>query len=290
MQRSILAWDCREAMRGSRESLILKHVEASLALLSRPERRDLAEFERPTSAHPGLEKIKMIEPMIVFGRAAHVGLADFEKRAIIVDDLDLSAGDVDIERLIWSSTNTSRAIALGAPAWHSLQLLPIEETRYHRTPPIAMDPRPDGTWRNSIRIICHGEQPTAVSIENSLARAGLEVAGPNIAWSDDAAIHLHVGRHDWDAREPRLLDSWRSGKLVIDLDVAAGHADDRKSEALRVEHEVNGLICDSVSEVISSCRDVYSDRVFWKKLIKAGHKTATPLCERWNEIAAQVLS
>lgn len=287
MEQVVFALDASDALASSRKACVFKGIEAAMGTRAAVDRRDCASLGARRTSVPGLRRVRLRETLIAFDRAAHLGLADFEKRTIFTQDIVVDRPDVDIERLIWSSINTSRAIALGTPAWASLQALPISGISRHAMPPIDMGAAAE-VHGASVRIIAHGHQPLAASATALLRRAGFAIADGGAAWCDEAAIHLHIGPHDLDAEEPRILDSWASGRLVIQM---PGEADGpERRDALLVDHERNGIFCRSVGEIVATCEDVRADGTFWRQLVKGGHKTIVRHLGGWSDIAAAILA
>ena len=287
MEQVVFALDARDALVSSRKACIFKGLEAAMGARAVVDRRDCASLGARRTSLPGLERVRLPQTLIAFDRAAHLGLADFEKRTIFTQDLAVDRPDIDIEQLIWSSINTSRAIALGTPAWASLQSLPINGISRHPMPPIDMGAAGEARGA-SVRIVAHGHQPLAVSATGLLRRAGFSIADGGPAWCDEAAIHLHIGPHDLDAEQPRIVDSWASGRLVIQM---PGEADGpERHDPLLVDHERNGIFCRSLGEIVATCEDVRADGTFWRQLVKGGHRTIARHLEGWSDIAAAILA
>ena len=287
MERVVFALDSRDAVASGRKACVFKGIETAMSARASVERRDCASLDAQRTSLPGLERVRLPQTLIAFDRAAHIGLADFEKRTIFTQDLAVDRPDVDIERLIWSSINTSRALALGSPAWASVQSLPIDGIGRHHMPPIDMGAVGDVRGA-SVRIIAHGNQPLAATAALLLRRAGFAVADVGDAWCDEAAIHLHIGPHDLDSEEPRIVDSWASGRLVIQMPGETERLERR--DVLLVDHERNGIFCRSVGDIVATCGGVREDATFWRQLVKAGHKTITRHLEGWSDIATAILA
>ena len=287
MQSVVLAGAGRETA-FDRAAVIFQHIRKAIGRLASVDDRNIESLEVQRGC-PGLRQVRLPQKLIVVDRMAHIDLADFQKRSIFTEALDVDAPEVDIEKLVWSSVNTSRALALNAGAWASLQALPIDAVSYHPMPPIRMNALRQREGSLAVRIICHGAQPAAPSISSQLARAGFAVSIDNTSWNDEAAIHLHVGADEIDDDKPRLIDSWASGRLVVEH-IGEGAATSAKSSGTHVSHEFNGFYCPTVGDVISACVELQGDPIFQTKLMKAAHQTAAPHEKDWDAIADAVFA
>ena len=177
-----------------------------------------------------------------------------------------------------------------------MQALPIGGISRRHMPPIRLDGLRNETCKSSVRIICHGSQPSAQALVQPLAmaardkleRAGFEVTVDATSWCDESAIHLHIGAHRIDDDELRLVDSWASGRLVVQM---RGHSPRQSDhDGLLVEHEANGIMCNTLGDIAVACEEVRGDATFWDKLVKTGAKTVGPLQGGWADIATAILA
>ena len=291
-----------------KELLIYEQLEAAMSTIASLKRHVVYASDRDDASArqslPGLEHIRANEAVVALGRAAHTVLADYSKRTLVAADLDLdgTGGErlcEDIEQFIWSCVNTSRIVALGTDAWQSMQLLPIHNRRFDDVPPLQMMPSRGPAERGGVLVINHNADETqARSIADALDQRGMrvELAGVDAEdpsathnpWFDEAFFHVHVGEHTLSSDMPRLVDSWRSDRIALQIAAEPKARTSANPSALMIE--VNGFICATAGEIVSVCREILDDRVLQRKLIEAGRDTVAPLLKCWLHIAEDLLA
>ena len=288
-----------------KENLIYDNIDLALDTMS-----DVDWCRRPTpdpeaaASRPGLREVRPIETVVALGRAAHTILADYRKQTLVAGDDDDEIEE-DVERLVWSCVNTSKVVALGRGAWRSVQMLPIMERRFYEVPPLRMlparDPGLPGEIGAEVLVINHETDDfRARQVAEALGDGGYRVQrtgrggddednAHDGCWSTSAPIHVHVGCHDGRAEEVRLLDTWHSRRFAISL-LPRRLAQNPPSNALMVEPEVNGFLCETPEKVLAACADIRADPVLRKKMLNAGAASVAPLAREWLAIAAELVS
>ena len=289
-----------------KESLIYDSIDSALKTMPDVawERRDLSGLADSPS-RPGLSEVRSHEKIVALGRAAHTVLADYCKQTLVAGS-DAELLEEDVERLVWSCVNTLKIVALGRAAWRSIQLLPVSERRYYDLPPLRMAARqakghPIEDVGKEVLVINHeSDDFHAKQVAEALARDGYQVQRTgrdgdddgdldNGAWSADAAIHVHVGCHDSNVQEMRLLDTWHSRRYAI-VYLPRRLAQCPPANTLMVQPEVNGFVCDTPDKVLAACSDIRTDPVLRKKMLHAGAAAAMPLARAWTDIAADLIA
>ena len=305
--RSAAVYSCEgPSSKPQKEVLIHDQISAALTSLANLDRHALSSIGSDATGHdapmPGLTQIRGGEPVIALGRAAHVLLADVEKRTLICGDLDLEGDDCglltqDIEQLVWSCTNTLRIVALGETAWQSVQLLPVSSRRFYNIPPLCLGAATSETAERRVLVINHdADDSRAKALADVLDRHGMAVECAGLlstavaGWSDTASIHVHVGEHTLSASEPRLIDSWCSDRFALQLVPRRGANLSSNPNVLMIEDEANGFICDTYDAVVMACHELLEDRVLQRKVIAAGQNSVAPLVKTWLAVAEDLLS
>ena len=284
-----------------KEALIYENIDRALDAMPDVDWQRCAMPDQEAKvSRPGLREVRPQATVVALGRAAHTVLADYRKQTLVagVDEGELL--DEDVARLVWSCVNTSKVIALGRDAWRSIQVLPFAERRFFEIPPLRMAPPCAGEIGRDVLVINHeDEDRLARQIAEALVRDGYCVqrtgrgsdAGGEMdhgCWSARAPIHVHVGSHDIRTEEVRLIDTWYSRRYAI-LVLPRRAAQHPRGEALMVDPEVNGLLCDNAATVLAACADIHSDPVLRKKMLHAGTTSVAPLAREWRTIAAELL-
>jgi hypothetical protein len=291
----------------SMEAMIYANAETALAQIAHMERHLVAQKDGAWDRSPlGLFDIVPDDIVIALGMLAHTALADCRKRSLFAGN-DFAEGqarsDHDIGRLIWSCANTSRAIAVGEKAWRAVQMLPVADRRQYEVPPLKF-PQPEAGVKARDLFIVNHEPDDRLSRELAALAAsdGFNVTCCGLAemahdpafsmkrhfWCAEAAIHVHVGLHATSTKAIRLVDSWHSGRLAVQL-VPPKPQTGWEPGKLWVEDEANGFICHSAEAVLAVCRELEDDPVLGRKLISAAHHSAAPLARAWSAIAQDLL-
>lgn len=319
--RSAAVYGCAPlSNRVLKEALIYENIELALAALADIDKhfvpgRPIAggDASWPRSAPPGLAHVKPAELIIALGKAAHTALADFQKRTLIAGDLDLESEDADekaalldeVRRFIWSCINTLKVVAVGAGAWRSVQMLPLADRRFYDVPPlrIASAPRPDTI--DGILIINHdGDDRQARRLAEFLEGGDTAVECTGLArnrsespsksaesfCSGAATIHVHVGHHTMAAEKLRLVDTWHSRRLAVQLVASRSARSAAGSDNLLVEDEVNGFLVHAPEKVAALCAEIKQDPILRRRLLDGGSQTVAPLVKAWMAIAEDLLS
>ena len=298
-----------------KESLIFENVETAIAGLVTTERRLLSEDMMPERAPnramwPGLGHVASRDAIIALGKAAHTVLADVQKRTLLASDLDLefddgkSAQDLrdDIERFVWSCTNTSKVVAVGKGAWRSAQMLPLADRSFHEVPPLRIAPPLGAGSRAGILVVNHySDDDQARALVACFRESGIavelcgmvEVSGETRLrpfCDGEAAVHVHVGHHAVAAEKLRLVDSWHSRRLALQLLPPRPYQQPGIIDALLIEDEVNGFIGHTPEAIVSLYAEVRQDRVLERQVIERGYQTVAPLTQAWTAIARDLLS
>ena len=281
-----------------KETLIFNCID--LALDAMPG----VDWHRPEmlegTSRPGLREVCPRERIVALGRAAHSVLADYHKRTLVADDE--GRPEEDLERLVWSCINTSKVVALGRNAWRSVQMLPVMERHFYELPPLRMTPIDSygfaGGVGADVLVINHEDEETrAAHVADILTQSGYRVqrsggdgeGGADVTgWSATAPIHVHVGSHDLRVMEIRLVDTWHSRRFAILL-LPPGRSKSTPADALMVDSEVNGFLCDSPGKVLAACADIRDDAVLRNKMLHAGTVSVAPLAREWLRIAADLI-
>ena len=289
-----------------KENLIYDNVDRALDAMA-----DVDWQRRPMpdaaalSSRPGLREVRPLETIVALGRAAHAVLADYRKQTLVAGDDEEDGIEEDVERLVWSCINTSKVVALGRGAWRSVQMLPIAERRLYELPPLRMPPALEGSSPVEVgpEVLVINHEPDdgrARHVAEALARGGYTVqhagrGGGNErethhgCWSASAPIHVHVGHHDGSVEEVRLLDTWHSRRFAIVL-LPRRLALNPPPNALMVEPEVNGFLCETPEKVLAACADIRADPVLRKKMLNAGVANVAPLAREWLAIAKALVA
>ena len=288
-----------------KENLIYDNIDLALDTMTNLNwsRRPMPDPDA-ASSQPGLREVRPIDMVVALGRAAHTVLADYRKHTLVAGDVE-DGIEEDVERLVWSCVNTSKVVALGRVAWRSVQMLPIADRRFFEVPPLRMLPTretgPSGEIAAEVLVINHEvDDLRARQVADALARAGYgvqrtgrggrdEAHAHDGCWSASAPIHVHVGCHDGRAEEVRLLDTWHSRRFAIAL-LPRRLVQNPPSNALMVEPEVNGFLCETPERVLAACADIRADRVLRKKMLNAGAASVAPLAREWLAIAMELVS
>lgn len=289
-----------------KEHLIHDNIDRALDSMSNVDwhRRSMPDGAE-AAAHPGLREVRPLESIIALGRAAHTLLADYRKQTLVAGAYEDDGIEEDVGRLVWSCVNTSKVVALGRCAWRSIQMLPIAERRFYELPPLRMTPArqpgPTGKVGAEVLVINHeADDLRAQHVAKRLANDGYLVQRTgrggkddgqvdNDGWSAPAPIHVHVGWHDSSVEEVRLLDTWYSRRFAITL-LPSPLAQHPPDEALMVDPEVNGFLCDTPDKVLAACADIRDDPVLQKKMLNAGAATVAALAREWVAIATELVS
>ncbi len=296
-----------EPGRLGRDMVALENVWTALTARGGSERRQVVLPKNGVRTIAGLSHVKPVEHIVALGLAAHAVLAEFEKTTLIAGGLDLdsdpSLPQEQLAQLIWSSVNTAKVVALGAIAWKSIQLLPLRERCFYQMPPLCL-PNSQAQEDESILVIDHDEN-------SSKARDLLEVlrahygqvdyarshkgcahdAGLSGVWADRSRIHIHVGHHTLATEFLRLVDTWQSRRVALQLLPRTGPTSGTDSDdRLLIENEANGFICRSVEQVLTCCNEILADDVLQAKFIAAGLRTVAPLARKWTAIADDLVS
>ena len=299
-----------------KEMLIYDGVEAALASLVAVERRlltnDCEEAREARRSRPGLGHITPHDSIIALGKSAHTVLADFQKRTLLANDLDLDEqddGDVealqeDMSRLIWSCINTLKVIAVGKGAWRSIQMLPLFDRRFYEVPPLRIAPPFDTSCRDTVLVVNHDQDDErARSVASRFREKGMnvELSGFSREVSDkpaskqrafctgEAAIHVHVGHHTLAEEKLRIIDSWYSRRLVLQLLPPRPYQIEAAAKNLIIDDEVNGFVCNDPGSIVAVCAEVRQDRVLERKVIDNGYRAVEPLAQAWTAIARDLL-
>ena len=289
-----------------KENLVYDNIDRALDAMADVDwhRRRLPDPEAPSS-RPGLREVRTPESVVALGRAAHTLLADYRKQTLVAGYDEDDGIEEDVERLVWSCINTSKIVALGRGAWRSVQMLPVAERRFYDVPPLRMPPTWDagssGEVGAEVLVINHeGDDVRAHQVAVALANSGYSVQRTGRGgdeesrthhgcWSASAPIHVHVGCHDGTAEEIRLLDTWYSRRFAIVL-LPRRLAQNPPPNALMVDPEVNGFLCETPGKVLAACADIRADAVLRKKMLSAGAASVAPLARGWLTIATELVS
>ena len=128
------------------------------------------------------------------------------------------------------------------------------------------------------------------------ARLAYTAAAPSAnahapAWTEHSQIHIHVGHHTMSDETLRLVDSWQSRSVALQLLPRRSLSDRNESPRwLLIENEANGFLCRSPESVRASCEELLADVVLRKKFVEAGAHAAAPLARTWNVIADELLT
>ena len=291
--------------RVEKEAVIHEQLDGVLATLTNVERHTVVPFkagERKVACTvPGLTQVRPGEAIIALGRAAHNILADVRKRTLMAGGSRLEDDDSEeIEQLVWSCVNTLELVALGRRAWQSAQLLPVQHRCFFSVPPLRMGPATGVGPNHRVLVINHNDDDSkARALIEALDRSGFEVASASSGletmaqedcWRDQSFVHVHVGEHALDADEPRLVDSWWSDRLALQLISRRRIPGTGHSQVLMIEDEANGFICETPEAIVATCGEVLADRVLQRKLIAAGQNSVAPLVRNWVTIAEALLT
>lgn len=289
-----------------KENLIYDNIDRAFDSMADVDwRRSPMPDPEAACSRPGLREVRPLDTIVALGRAAHTVLADYRKQTLVAGDDGEDDLEEDVERLVWSCVNTSKVVALGRCAWRSVQMLPIAERRFYELPPLRMGPARDrgasGEIAAEVLVINHeADDLRAQQVAEALEVGGYMVqrAGRGIdeegrmhqaCWSAPAPIHVHVGYHDGRVEEVRLLDTWHSRRFAISL-LPRRLAQDPPANALMVDPEVNGFLCETSDRVLAACADIRSDPVLQKKMLNAGACSVAPLAREWLAIATDLVS
>lgn len=288
-----------------KENLIYDNIDRALDAMADVDWRRRPMPEAEASSRPGLREVRPLETIVALGRAAHTVLADYRKQTLVAGEEDDDGIEEDVERLVWSCINTSKVVALGRDAWRSVQMLPIAERRFYELPPLRMGPARDAGSSAEIvpEVLVINHEPDdlrARQLAEALAHGGYSVqrAGRggddegrmhHGCWSASAPIHVHVGCHDGKVEEVRLLDTWHSRRVAIVL-LPRRLAHNPPPNALMVEPEVNGFLCETPEKVLAACADIRADPVLRKKMLNAGAASVASLAREWLAIAKELVS
>ena len=114
-----------------------------------------------------------------------------------------------------------------------------------------------------------------------------EMSRSNLAESN-AAIHLHFGYHDSLSSNPRIVDSWRSGKAVVQYLTARVPAD--LVDPYMVEDGANGLVATTVQAAMQCARLLRRDLILQKVLTEVGRTTSSRPTAEWNAVVDALLT
>jgi hypothetical protein len=279
------------------EALIYANAEMALAQAAGTERHQIAPGDSAwDNSLRGIFSILPRQPVIAIGMQAHAALAGFQKRSLFVGDHCLESvtqSQHGIEQLIWSCANTSRIIAIGDDAWGAVQLLPVADRRHYAVPPLKLPQSQPGLDARKLRIINHQPDHGVASELATLAVAqGFTIAGDVVTEHPargGAEIHVHVGPHAVSAKNFRLIDSWHSGAVAVQL-LPSRPSTGWEDGTLMAEDEVNGFICHTPQTVLAVCTQIQQDPVLARTLIAAGRHSAAPLARAWSAIAQDLLA
>lgn len=291
----------------SREALIYENIEMALAQMASLERHLISREDSARGRAPlGLVDVILQDKVIAIGMLAHAMLADFRKRSVLAGDHGLDGdaqGTHDIEELIWSCANTSRAIAIGDGAWRALQMLPIADRRHYDVPPLKLPQSNAAVKAQNLLIINHDSDGRLARELAALANTDkFTVTGCGLlddldgqgsspilqSWTPQAGIHVHVGLHTVKAERLRLIDSWNCGRVTVQL-LPPRPSAGWETSSLLIEDEANGFICHSTDAVLAVCREVRRDPVLGRTLVGAGHRSAAQLTRVWTSIVQDLL-
>lgn len=303
--RAAMVYASASSDASDRESLIYSDVHRALLAMADLDCHVVSPraADDATRSTPGQTRIPPLVPVIALGVPAHVSLAETSKRTLIARDLGLEEdGESEeevIEHLVWSSINTITMVALGSPAWQSIQLLPVARRRFLKVPPLSLCQA--DTERPSVLVIDHeATAGRASALVEVLDRASFRVryAGPEAAgvaryepWADTGWIHVHVGEHTLDTEMPRLVDSWQSCRPTIQLvEPVCAVPPNRPAPFLLVNDRQNGFVCTAANEVVAICRDLMDDPVLRDKVVAIGRSSAAQYHSAWQTIAETLLA
>lgn len=302
----------------SRESVVLGNLVEALKQRCRSKDAILrhekfvshsAAFSLPAE-FSGAFRYKAEAKVMTAGQEAFVALADYYKSAVLVDAVDLLPSidtvrrpirEDTIKQVVWSSINTRKLISLGPSSWKTIQLLPGGSRHNFRCPPIRLRPHETRSAEADYQVLviahCDLEDASAeaVRIAKKLAKPlsgrvrtlGFEVDGlrqmrPDEFGETGADVHVHVGRHNSETSQLRIVDSWISGCTVIhrllNSDVAL-HADD-----YRIDDGANGLNASTLDEVVSGVLALLHDPYLRRTLNRAGRLMVANATADWEQI------
>ena len=303
----------------SREAIVLKNLID--ALKHRAASQD-AEFLQDSCDHGigdsglsgryiGAFRFKSEAKVIAAGQNAFISLADYYKTAVFVDSVDLLPTQADIssapapdiiKRVFWSSLNTSTMVALGKASWKAMQLLPGGRRHYFPCPPIRL-PLHRSTNRvsgdNKVMLIAHGGEDDLLQearivadrlkelLDSNVETYGFAVDGIETIDADslgrsEATIHVHVGNHDEQSGGVRIIDSWVSGRTVVQYIPSAPRV--ASKSGYQIDDGVNGLRTYSIGQTANMVAAMVKDPFLQSTLKRTGQSMTSSSREDWERV------
>ena len=218
-------------------------------------------------------------------------LSDAAEKVVIVcepflDDLLLQGPLASL----WPTMTVGRQIVLSDDAWREAVLLPFESPSKLFLPPARIG----GEERkaiNAILLVDHIGRPHEIEGLLSLILHGGFSA--SVADKDDdaalraPAIHLHVGGHTRFSYPLRILDSWASHRLVVQVHA---HGATPHEEIIMVEDGVNGFLVNDVSDLLPTLRRIVNDETLFDLTIARAYAQAQGLQSAWDDAMRRALA
>ena len=187
---------------------------------------------------------------------------------------------------IWAFVNAGQQVMLTDASWRDAQLMPFRRPVRHFLPPITLPPLPNAQCK-TILLLNHTGRPEELDRLSFVAeRCGYALCSASSSEGLDFAeppIHLHFGAHSLFSAPIRIVDSWASSRVAIQLDLPRTGTAAVAPDAVNVDPGQNGILIRTVSELEPVLRKLDNDKLLFEEITARACAEAQELRASWIE-------